>query len=110
MTRNKIGGFFLALFWIASYYYLMISDKKTFFFLFPVALLAFFLIDVPENASDAMQSWKNGLGNEEKQKISNSVKGMLSKYSFTFTELKIRKVDSAVIFFEVEKVVFADCC
>ncbi|VDP14122.1 unnamed protein product [Onchocerca flexuosa] len=72
--------------------------------------IAFFLIDVPENASDAMQSWKNGLGNEEKQKISNSVKGMLSKYSFTFTELKIRKVDSAVIFFEVEKVVFADCC
>ncbi|VDK63908.1 unnamed protein product [Onchocerca ochengi] len=72
--------------------------------------MAFFLIDVPENASDAVQSWKNGLGNEEKQKISNSVKEMLSKYSFTFTELKIRKVGTAVALFEVEKVVFTDCC
>uniref|UniRef100_A0A8R1Y3H1 POT1PC domain-containing protein n=1 Tax=Onchocerca volvulus TaxID=6282 RepID=A0A8R1Y3H1_ONCVO len=94
----------------AGNFFCNISDEKTLFFLFPIALLAFFLIDVPENASDAVQSWKNGLGNEEKQKISNSVKEMLSKYSFTFTELKIRKVGTAVALFEVEKVVFTDSC
>ncbi|CAG9538328.1 unnamed protein product [Cercopithifilaria johnstoni] len=85
------------------------AGSKKYYFLFPIQLLAFFLVDVPKNAQEAAQNYKRGISDKERKALAASIQEqMLSKYLFTLDEVIVRKIKGDVAIFEIGKLTFAD--
>lgn len=84
-------------------------QSKKYYFLLPIQLLNFFLVDVPESPLKAARNYRKGISSDQKKALTASIQEkMLSKYSFALNEVIVRIIKADVAILEVGKLTFAD--
>ncbi|VDN01150.1 unnamed protein product [Thelazia callipaeda] len=81
---------------------------KNFYFLFPIQLLAFFLVDFPENNEEIAHRRQIMTDQQEKTFAESIQSRMLSKYKFALDEVIIRKIKGDTAIVEVCRLTFFD--
>ncbi|KAM3720994.1 Protection of telomeres protein [Dirofilaria immitis] len=83
--------------------------SKKHYFLFPIQLLAFFLVDVPESAQEAAHNYRKGVSDNQRKALAASIQEqMLCKYIFILNEVIVRKIKAGIAILEVGKLTFMD--